>query len=85
MSRLSNTKSFTVRIAPELYEASAGLASRRRLSLNALIQECLANAIQVEEQREMVEAAEILGQDREACDVEYAFVAQSEVVLDDRS
>jgi hypothetical protein len=84
MARLPNTKSFTVRIAPELYEASTGLAHKRCLSLNALIQECLATAVKVEEDREMYEAAEILGQDKDACDVEYAFAAQSEVVLDDR-
>ena len=74
-------KSFTVRLAPETYVASTELAKKQCVSLNALIQECLSHAIRIEEEREMYEAAELLSMDPEECDAEFAFAAQSEVVL----
>jgi len=81
LSQTATVKSFTVRMAPEIYEAFTELASKRCMSLNALIQDCLASAIKVEEDREMYNAAEILSLDIEECSVEYAFAAQSEVAL----
>jgi hypothetical protein len=85
MPQTTNAKSFTVRLAPELYDASAELARKRCVSLNSLIQECLSTAIRVEEEHEMYDAAELLGQDPDECDVEYAFAAQSEVALRDEA
>ncbi len=80
----TNTQSLTVRLQPELYTAATHLARKRSLSLNALVQQSLAAWIKSEEDRELYEAFEELGKDKEACDVEYAFAAQSEVVLSDK-
>ena len=71
----------TVRLRPDLYEAAMRLAKRRSSSLNTLIQETLAEAIKEEEDRELYEAFELLGQFPEECDVEYAHAAQAEVAL----
>ena len=84
MEATMQAKPFTVRLRLDLYDAAARLAKRRSSSLNALIQDTLAAAIRDEEDREMYEAAELLGQFPDECDVEYAFAAQSEVVLRER-
>lgn len=83
MNAAANAKSLTVRLRPTLYEAATSLAKRRRLSLNALIQESLEEILRIEEEREMYEAATLLGEDPDECDVEYAFAAQAEVALRD--
>jgi|GEM_PF-1389979 len=74
-------KTLTVRLDPKLYEAATRLSKKRRLSLNALLQESLQRLLKEAEDRELFEAAELLGQFPEECDVEYAFAAQSEVAL----
>jgi hypothetical protein len=76
-------KSLTVRLPQDLYESATELAKKRCLSLNALIQQSLAAVVKEEEDRELYEAFELLGQYPEECDVEYAFAAQAEVVLRD--
>src|SRR5438552_16737111 len=78
-------KSLTVRLAPTVYEESIKVARRRRLSLNALIQESLRRAIAEERALEMFDAATILGSDPEESDVEFALAAQAEVVFSDES
>jgi hypothetical protein len=83
MPALSETKSFTVRLQPEIYEAAARVAKKRGSSLNALIQNGLEKIIRVEEERELYEAATLLGLDAAECDMEYALPAQAEVVLRD--
>ena len=74
-------KRLTVRLSPDLYEAAANLSKKRRLSLNALVQESLARAVKEAEDQEMYEAAELLGQFPSECGVEYAHAAQAEVAL----
>jgi len=74
-------KILTVRLDPNLYEAATRLSKKRRLSLNALLQESLQRLLKEAEDRELYEAAELLGQSPDECDVEYAFAAQSEVAL----
>jgi hypothetical protein len=81
MVQTPNVKSFTVRLAPEIYIASTELVQKRCVSLNSLIQECLSHTIKIEEEREMYVAAELLSQDSDECDADYAFTAQSEVVF----
>jgi hypothetical protein len=77
----TTVKPLTVRLDPELYAAAADLSKKRRVSLNALIQETLTRAIKEAEDKELFEAAELLGQFPEESDVEYAHVAQAEVAL----
>ena len=74
-------KTLTVRLDPDLYEAAARLSKKRRLSLNALLQESLQRLLKEAEDRELYEAAELLGEFPDDCDVDYAFAAQSEVAL----
>ncbi len=80
LTTLTETKSLTVRLQPKLYAAAAQLARKRGRSLNALIQQGLEEILQAEEEREMDEAATLLSGDALACDIEYAFPAQAEVV-----
>lgn len=75
------TVPLTVRIPSDLYEATRRIAVRRKLSMNALMQQSLARTVESEEERELFEGFERLGEDPEACDVSFAFAAQSEVAL----
>ncbi len=77
----ADLKPLTLRLRPDVYQAAANLARRRSQSLNSLIQESLALRIKVEEDRELFEAAELLGQFPDECNVEYAFAAQAEAAL----
>ncbi len=78
------THPLTVRLEPDLYRAASDLARKRKQSLNALVQDSLARALRQQEDQELYEAFERLGENPAACDVEYAFGAQSEVVLRER-
>jgi hypothetical protein len=79
----TETKAFTVRLQPDLYNAAAQVARKRGRSLNALIQQGLEEMIRIEEDRDLYEAATILGAQAGESDVEYAFSAQAEVILRD--
>ena len=83
MTTPTETRSLTVRLQPELYAAAARVARKRGRSLNALVQQGLEEIIRVEEDRELYQAATLLGTDPEECNVDYAFPAQSEVILRD--
>jgi hypothetical protein len=74
---------FTVRLPRKLYRASSAAATRRKVSLNRLVQESLAAAIRAEDDKRLYEEFTLLGQDKELTDVEYAFEAEQEVVLRD--
>jgi hypothetical protein len=84
MRATKEAKSLTVRLPSDLYESATSLAKKRCISLNTLIQQSLAAVVKEEEDRELYEAFELLGQYPEECDIEYAFAAQSEVVLRDK-
>ncbi len=73
----------TIRLPQALHEAAVQLAKRRRVSLSRLVQESLEAALEADEDRRLREAFDLLGQDKELTDVEYAFEAQREVVLRD--
>lgn len=73
----------SVRIPERMYRQSRRIAAKRKLSFNALVGEALSKIIDEERDREMYEAATLLGADLEECSVEYARHAQSEVMLRD--
>lgn len=74
------TKTLTVRLPLELYQASSEVANQRRISLNALVQEGLNTILQAENYTRLYEAFGQLGEDAEESDVEFAAHAQWEVV-----
>ncbi|MBT9583241.1 hypothetical protein IV102_07820 [bacterium] len=53
------------------------------MSLNALMQESLAQAIRVAEEQARYEGYTLLGKDLESCDLDFAAAAQAEVMLGD--
>jgi hypothetical protein len=69
----------------EVYRRSQEIARRRKISFNQLVQEALQRVVEEDQDREMYEAATILGIDREESDVEFAFAAQSEVITRDEA
>lgn len=73
------TKALTVRMPTGLYEASAAMAKRRKVSLNALVQQGLSGLLKTEEYARLYEAFGELGEDTEESDVEFAAHAQWEV------
>ena len=81
MLNTTDLKPLTLRLRPDIYQAAASLARKRNQSLNSLIQDTIARRIKEEDDRELFEAAELLGQFPDECDVEYAFAAQAEAAL----
>ena len=73
--------SITVRIPDSLYKESKRLAVKRHASLNSLVSRGLTILINEDLDQEMFDAATLLGSDAES-DVDFAFQAQSEVVLE---
>lgn len=71
----------SVRIPENVFRESEKIARRRKISFNALVQQALLREIEAEQEREMYEAATLLGMDAASCDVDYALYAQSEVML----
>ena len=84
MATHTENKSLTVRLWPSLYEASAQTARKRGRSLNDLVQQGLEEIVR-KQQEELSAGFELLAQHPEERDVEYAFAAQAEVVLRDRT
>jgi hypothetical protein len=76
----TETKTLTVRLPMDIYQASAEIAKRRRISLNALVQEGLTAVMKEEEYTRLYEAFGQLGEDAEESNVEFAAHAQWEVV-----
>ena len=84
MSEAAVSKTLTVRIAPELYEAALHIAQQRRVSLNALLQQSLAAAVRSAEEEARYEEYSLLGSDLDESDLDYAIHAQAEVMLSDQ-
>jgi len=76
----SATKALTVRLPLDIYHASAEVAKRRKMSLNALVREGLTALLRDEEYADLYEAFGQLGEDAEESNVEFAAHAQWEVV-----
>lgn len=72
----------SVRLEETVYEETKNIARRRGVSMNTLIDRVLRQEIALEQEREMYDAATLLGQDADS-DVDYAFAAQAEVVTGD--
>ena len=72
----------SLRLPDDLYEEAKPIVKRRGLSFNAFVEDVLRKAIAAEQQREMYQAASLLGGDA-ASTVDYALAAQSEVALRD--
>lgn len=72
----------SVRLDEPVYDAVKHIARRQGVSLNTLIGRMLQHEIALEQEREMYEAATLLGEDSES-DVGFAFAAQAEIVLRD--
>ncbi len=76
----TKTKTFTVRLPLDLYQAINAIAKRRQISLSALVQEGLSAIMKSEEYIRLYEAFGQLGEDAVESDVEFAAHAQWEVI-----
>lgn len=76
----TKTRTLTVRLPLDLYQAGSEVAKQRQISLNALIQEGLAAIMKAEEYARLYEAFGQLGEEMEESDMEFASHAQWEVV-----
>lgn len=72
----------SLRLSDDVFEEARTIIRRRGVSFNAFVEETLRKEIAAEQEREMYEAATLLGADLES-NVDFAFVAQSEVALRD--
>jgi hypothetical protein len=71
----------SLRVPEDIYRQAAEVARRRNISFNLFVQEQLQRVIEEELDRELYEAAELLGSHPEECDVSYADEAQAELAL----
>jgi len=76
----TTTKTLTIRLPFDLYQAISAVAKQRRISFNALAQEGLSAILQAEDDAKLYEAFGQLGADAEEANVEFAATAQWEVV-----
>jgi hypothetical protein len=74
----------SLRLPDDLFEEAKPIVQRRGGSFNSFVEHLLRREIAAEQEREMVEAARLLASDAEA-NVDFAFAAQSEVALGDRT
>ena len=70
-------------VAYPLKVRGVGIAERRQISLNALVQEALAAVSKAEEEARLYEEFNLLGEHPEECDVEFMMHAAWEVVRRD--
>ena len=73
-------KSITARVSERLYQAASKVAESRGESMNRLVEQALAKVVREEEDRALFDAFTLLGQDIEGAEVDFALVAQSEVI-----
>lgn len=74
-----NQKAISLRLPAALHEAVKRMAKARKISMNRLIEESIAATAREERSKMLKKEFELIA--REEQDVEYAFAAQSEVVL----
>ena len=82
---LLDQQAVTVRLPKDLYQATATIAKADKKSFNALVQESLARTVRERRYVELYDAFTVAAEDEEEMSVEYAFAAQSEVVLRDET
>ena len=71
----------SIRLPRGLYQNSRKIAAERGISVNALVQEGLQMIVKNEQERALYDSFTLLGKDADEASVDYAFDAQSEVVL----
>lgn len=74
-----------VRVPRSLYLRATKTARDGNVSLHALVQDGLETGVRVAEARERYDAYTQIGDDLEACEVDYATHAQAEVMLRDEA
>lgn len=72
----------SLRLSDDVYKEAAAIITRRGVSFNAFVEETIRKEILAEQEREMYDAATLLGSDPDS-NVDFAFEAQSEVALKD--
>ena len=72
----------SLRLPDSVVEEAKSIIRRRGISFNAFVEQSLRKEIAAEQEREMYEAATLLGQDADS-DVEFALATQAEVALKD--
>ena len=76
----NQTKSLTVRLPQELYQASSEIAKHRKVSFNALVRESLRGLVKQQQYSRLYQAFGEVGEDAGESDVGFATEAQREVV-----
>jgi hypothetical protein len=73
----SEIKSMTLRLPETLYSVGNAAATRRKMSMNALVCESLSSYLKEEEEQVLFDAFTLAGEADDA-DVEFAFEAQAD-------
>jgi hypothetical protein len=70
-------KSITLRLPEMLYSVGSAAATRRKMSMNALVCESLTSYLKEEEEQALFDAFTLAGEADDA-DIEFAFEAQAD-------
>ena len=71
----------TVRLPEDVYQAARNMADRRRISMNRLVQEALAEKAERSVEERLSSAYDMLAEDSAEADVESSFAIQVEALL----
>jgi hypothetical protein len=77
-------KALTLRIDESLYIETKKMATKENSSVNSFIEKLIIEKLQEQENQELFNAFSIVGLDKDCSDVEFAFSAQKEVVLNEK-
>ena len=76
-----DVRTLSVRVPEELYGEARRVAENRKISVNTLVSEALTQVVNEAQDKEMYDAATLLGLDAELSSVDFSLSAQSEVAL----
>lgn len=71
----------TVRLPDPVYRAARNMADRRRISINRLVQEAIAEKAGRSVEERLAEAYDVLAMDSAEADIESSFAIQAEALL----
>ena len=80
MSAITDQKAITIRLPADVYAEAQDAARRQETSLNRFVLEAVSQRLKHEEFQKLYDAFTLVGQEEDN-NVEYAFEAQAEIVL----
>ncbi|MCJ7547011.1 MAG: type II toxin-antitoxin system HicB family antitoxin [Deltaproteobacteria bacterium] len=72
----------TLRLSPELYREAKRVAQEKGVSFSAFLRRLLTDKLRTENEKRLFNSFSLVAEHTEEADVDYAFQAQREVILE---